>query len=150
MRSNPCVSFISFVLIQIIRANGVSTYAISILTFTINPVLQSEYSESWLEFVLSLRKNARHAESSRGSDHCTRIYSHIRRFECPHECTNVIRNEKLFSQDARDHTTLSSIVPFACPHRGVNFNHVSKMQPSEFFTQRHFLTLCRIIHASVR
>lgn len=36
-------------------------------TFAINPILQSEYSEQWSEFALLLRKNARHAEFSRGS-----------------------------------------------------------------------------------
>lgn len=35
--------------------------------FAINPILQSEYSEQWSEFALLLRKNARHAEFSRGS-----------------------------------------------------------------------------------
>lgn len=57
---------ISFALIQISCANGASTCTISVLMLAINPALQSEHSEPWLEFELLLRKNDRHAESSRG------------------------------------------------------------------------------------
>lgn len=49
---------------------------------------------------------------------------------------HIIRNEKFFSQDARDRTTLSSVVLLVRLHRDVNFNRVAKTQPSEFFTRR--------------